>query len=120
MHRLVREMLAVMPPDGTPWPRPARERWLAALAAVLDVLHEDESGTTFPQARARTASARETAAPASPFVDGPRPGEPPAPDQPREAGASEWPEETGFYLDLRPEPVEASSSRGKHARQPAD
>jgi hypothetical protein len=35
-------MLAVMPADGTPWPRADRERWTAALAAVLDVVYEED------------------------------------------------------------------------------
>ena len=42
MHALVRELLAVMPPDGTPWPRAERERWTVALAAVLDVVYADD------------------------------------------------------------------------------
>ena len=42
MHALVRELLAVMPPDGTPWTRAERERWTAALAAVLDVVYDDD------------------------------------------------------------------------------
>ena len=42
MHALVRELLAAMPADGAPWPRAERERWTAALAAVLDVVYDDE------------------------------------------------------------------------------
>ena len=42
MHALVRELLAVMPPAGTPWPRAERERWTVALAAVLDVVYADD------------------------------------------------------------------------------
>ena len=42
MHALVREMLAVMPVDGAPWPRADRERWTAALAAVLDVVYDED------------------------------------------------------------------------------
>ena len=42
MHALVRELLAVMPADDAPWPRAERERWTAALAAVLDVVYDDD------------------------------------------------------------------------------
>ena len=42
MHALVRELLAVMPADGAPGPRAERERWMAALAAVLDVVYDDD------------------------------------------------------------------------------
>lgn len=41
MHTLVEELLALMPPPGSPWPKAARERWVTALGAVLDVLYEE-------------------------------------------------------------------------------
>ena len=66
MHRLMGELLAVVPPDGAPWPRPARQRWVAAMSAVLEVLYEDAlSGPP-----ATSADTRRTDS--SPFVDGPR------------------------------------------------
>jgi hypothetical protein len=42
VHALVRELLAVMPADGAAWPRAERERWTAALAAVLDVVYDED------------------------------------------------------------------------------
>jgi hypothetical protein len=42
VHALLRELLAVMPADGAPWPRADRERWTAAIAAVLDVVYDDD------------------------------------------------------------------------------
>ncbi len=41
MHNLLAELMAMVPPDGSPWPQPARHRWVAAMGAVLDVLYED-------------------------------------------------------------------------------
>ena len=41
MHRLLRELLALVPPQGQPWPAPARARWLAAFAAVAELVYED-------------------------------------------------------------------------------
>ena len=65
MHRLMGELLAVVPPDGAPWPRPARQRWVAAMSAVLEVLYED--GLSGPPST--PADTRRTDF--SPFVDGP-------------------------------------------------
>jgi hypothetical protein len=42
VHALVRELLELMPMDGDPWPRAQRQRWTAALAAVLDVVYDDD------------------------------------------------------------------------------
>jgi hypothetical protein len=42
VHALLRELLALLPAEGTPWPRADRERWTAALAAVLDVVYDED------------------------------------------------------------------------------
>lgn len=42
MHRLIEDLLGLMPQHGSPWPRPARDRWLAAMAAALDLLYEED------------------------------------------------------------------------------
>jgi hypothetical protein len=57
MHPLLGELLAMLPPDGAAWQRPARKRWIAAVDAVIDVLYED--GPLIPAARER-ASSRES------------------------------------------------------------
>lgn len=41
VHRMMRELLTLVPPDGAPWPTEARARWMAAFAAVADVIYED-------------------------------------------------------------------------------
>ncbi len=120
MHRLVDELLAVVPPDGSAWPRPARERWVAAVAAVLDVIYEDERDPAVPRARGGHAASPAPRRAASPFVDGPPPGQPPATARVEQTVESESAADPGWYLDLRPEPAEAAASRGRHARQSAD
>ena len=55
MQRLLGELLAMVPPDGSHWPRPARQRWITALGAMLDVLYEDgpfDGGRSRPDAAA--------------------------------------------------------------------
>jgi len=104
MHKLIGELLAVVPPDGSPWSRPARQRWVAAIEAVLDVLYEDAPLST-PVSAVETTTGTNP----SPFVDGPRPGAPPDEQfQPRQV-------DTSFSLDLRSSPG-AVSAQGRHAR----
>lgn len=105
MHKLIGELLAFVPPDGSPWSRPARQRWVAAIEAVLDVLYEDAPLSTPPVSGVETTTGTNP----SPFVDGPRVGAPPEEQfRPRQA-------DTTFILDLRSSP-EAGSGRGRHAR----
>ena len=104
MHKLMRELLALVPPDGSPWPHAARQRWIAAMGAVLDVLYEDGlSG--------QSSTPIETAvgAVSSPFVDGP----PflPVQDEPVSPQPSAT-DRSSSVLDLR-----SSEARpGRHAR----
>lgn len=108
MHRLIGELLAIVPPDGSPWPRPARQRWVAAMGAVIDVLYEDG-----PLSPASLAADNPAGAHAPHFVDEPRPdaaGE-------REHVPPQWSgDDTSSVLDLRPEKSEAAGGRGRHAR----
>ena len=109
MHKLIGELLAFVPPDGSPWSRSARQRWVAALEAVLDLLYEDAPLST-PVSAVETTTGTNP----SPFVDGPRPG--PSPDEPFPPGQVD----TSFILDLRSWPG-AGSGQGRHARPgPAD
>jgi hypothetical protein len=106
MHKLIGELLALVPPDGSPWSRPARQRWVAAIEAVLDVLYEDAPLSTTPVSGDETTAGTN---PSSPFVDGPRVGAPPDEQfRPRQG-------DTTFVLDLRSSP-ETRSGRGRHAR----
>ena len=73
MHQLIGELLALVPPDGSPWSRLARRRWVAAMEAVLDVLYEDAPPRSTPVSAVDTTTDTKP----SPFVDGPRPGAPP-------------------------------------------
>jgi hypothetical protein len=41
VHRLMRELLTLVPADEAPWPAEARARWMTAFAAVADVVYED-------------------------------------------------------------------------------
>ena len=41
VHQLMRELLTLVPADDAPWPAEARARWMAAFAAVADVVYED-------------------------------------------------------------------------------
>jgi hypothetical protein len=75
VHALVRELLAVMPADSAPWPRADRERWIAALAAVLDVVYDDE-GRPVEAPGARRPDA-EQSGPAGSAATGPEPGHDP-------------------------------------------
>ena len=54
MHPLLGQLLAMLPPDGAPWQRPARQRWIAAVDAVIDVLYED--GPLTPAGREHASS----------------------------------------------------------------
>jgi hypothetical protein len=108
MHRLLAELLAMVPPDGSPWPRPARQRWVAAMGAVMDVLYEDG-----PLTPAQSTADAPAGAGASPFVDGPRP------EAARELEHISPPrsyDDTSPVLDLRQERTEAATARGRHAR----
>lgn len=106
MHKLIGELLALVPPDGSPWSRPARQRWVAAIEAVLDVLYEDAPLSTPPVSGDETTAGTD---PSSPFVDGPRVGAPPDEQFRPPQG------DTTFVLDLRSSP-ETRSGRGRHAR----
>lgn len=98
------ELLAIVPPDGSRWPRPARQRWVAAMGAVLDVLYED----VLPGPPSR--SAETTLGPdSSPFVDGPRVFR--VEDEPVSRSLSAT-ERSSSILDLRSSQAHA----GKHAR----
>ena len=108
MHRLMRELLAVVPPDGSPWPRPARRRWVAAMRAVLDVLYED--GPTSPSSPTTGTTA---GVEPSPFVDGPRP------EATQDYGRlpPSWSyADTFSVLEMAPDRPERGSGRGRHAR----
>ena len=109
MHPLVDELVALVPPPGAPWPRAARERWVAALGAVLEVLYED--GPLRPPTEDTSAADHE-------------PGEDlPAVDDPvhdEGVAAPSWSTSVGWsVLDLRSEVPEARSRPGKHARRTA-
>jgi hypothetical protein len=104
MHKLIGELLAFVPPDGSPWSRPARQRWVAAMEAVLDVLYEDAPLSTRVSAVETTTGTNPT-----PFVDGPRVGAP-QDEQSRPPHV-----DTSFILDLRSWPG-AGSGQGRHAR----
>ena len=54
MHRLIADLIDLMPRDGASWSRPDRERWLAALAAALDLLYEDGAAASTPVLDLRT------------------------------------------------------------------
>jgi hypothetical protein len=108
MHRIVGELLAVMPREGDAWQRRAREKWLAALAAVLDVLYDEEEDPSVPRARVGRQDTPRTERAGSPFVDGPRPGTPPSD------------EAEVRLLDLRAEPIPMSAGHGRHARRPPE
>jgi len=102
------ELLAMVPPDGSHWPRPARQRWITALGAMLDVLYEDGPFDSTPlpggPMAAETAAARNGGTP--------RPGAA-AGDQnhllPSEGDGI-------LVLDLRTGQPEPSLPQGKHAR----
>jgi len=106
MHKLIGELLAVVPPDGAPWPRPARQRWVTAIDAVLDLLYED-GPLSAPVSTAETTTGTNP----SPFVDGPRPGASPGELFPPRAQA-----DTSSMLDLRSDRPTATSGQGRHAR----
>lgn len=36
-------LIALAPPLGSPWPRNRREKWLHAVAAIIDLLYEEEA-----------------------------------------------------------------------------
>src|SRR5690349_19242621 len=101
MHALVQSLVALVPPEGSPWPRPSRQRWLTALTAVLDVLYEDDALdsptppapilASPPDAPLRGAQSRP-----SPFVDGPRPA---------------------MVVDIRAEGHPVGAHRAKHVRR---
>jgi hypothetical protein len=38
---MMRELLTLVPAPGQPWPGPARARWMAAFAAVAELVYED-------------------------------------------------------------------------------
>ena len=52
MHPLVRELVALLPGDGEPFPEPARKRWVIAIEAAVELLY-GEGDDDQPPARAR-------------------------------------------------------------------
>lgn len=88
------ELFDLLPDAGGRWPRPARERWLAAVAAALDLLYDDA------EVHAK-----------SPFVDGPPLDDPPGHPQ----LAAGWTPVAGSVLDLRAAALNPTR-RAKHAR----
>jgi hypothetical protein len=52
MHPLVRELVALLPGDGDPFPDPARKRWVVAIEAAFELLY-GEVDNSQPPARAR-------------------------------------------------------------------
>jgi hypothetical protein len=68
VHALVRELLAVMPAEGAPWPREERERWTAALAAVLDVVYDDDGRPRDPAVEEQVRDLRPVDQPADEVV----------------------------------------------------
>ena len=106
MHKLIGELIAMVPPDGSPWPRPARQRWVAAIDSVLDLLYED-GPLRAPVSTAETTTRTNP----SPFVDGPRPGASPDVQPPPASQA-----DTSSILDVRPNRPGATSGQGRHAR----
>jgi hypothetical protein len=123
MHALVQNLVALVPPEGSSWPRPSRQRWLAALAAVLDVLYEDEAldsptRTAPVLAPPLEPPGRGTAAGRpSPFVDGPRPVAPGSAPPTADAGAAD-PVAPGHasVVDIRTEGQRVGTHRAKHLR----
>jgi hypothetical protein len=60
MHPLVRELVALLPGDGDPFPDPARKRWVVAIEAAFELLYgEVEPGQPAPRARHRALPATE-------------------------------------------------------------
>jgi hypothetical protein len=124
MHALVQNLIALVPPEGSSWPRPSRERWLTALAAVLDVLYEDAptgSAAGAPVLVPAPDAAGPGTAPSrpSPFVDGPRPAAPGSDRRPADAGSAP---PVGFgqrsyVVDIRTEGRGVGPHRAKHARR---
>ena len=43
---LFEHLLALAPPIGSVWPMRKREKWLAAVAAIIDLLYEEEAQVT--------------------------------------------------------------------------
>ncbi len=111
MHRLLGELLAMVPPDGSDWPRPARQRWITALGALLDVLYEDGP---FDNA---TLPGGTTAA----DTDAARNGDGLRPDAAGGDANHPMPSEDDVVsvLDLRTSEQEPSRPPGKHARPSA-
>src|SRR4051794_39068619 len=93
MHRLMRELLTLVPPDGEPWARESRERWMRALGAVADVVYEDQP--------------RRSPGVPAPFTDGP-----PRAADPRQHGA--LPGQT--TVDLRDGAPAPAGRHSKHRR----
>jgi hypothetical protein len=61
MHPLVRELVALLPGDGEPFPDPARKRWVVALEAAVELLYGEEDDAAQPaRARHRALPATET------------------------------------------------------------
>jgi len=105
MHKLMRELLALVPPDGSAWPPAARQRWIAAMAAVLDVLYEGGPPPAAEVASDPMAAGRSLPSPDEPLEEASRnPSLPPT-----------WPPAETSSVDLRPSRMPAST-QGRHAR----
>ena len=108
MHKLMRELLALVPPDGSAWPDAARQRWIAAMSAVLDVLYEDGPPSAPAVASDTMAAGQALSLPDEPLEEATRiPGLPPT-----------WPPAETSSVDLRPSRMPAST-QGRHARPSA-
>jgi hypothetical protein len=62
MHPLVRELVALLPGDGEPFPDPARKRWVVAIEAAVELLYGEGDDA---QPQQQPARARHRALPAT-------------------------------------------------------